>query len=196
MDIFQDNIAGLANFYMASAIKNTSHIIAMLDFPRYSDGPKSTIVSLFSENSLDVPHCYRQIELLTDSSRYYGAGWDSMDVKKREDNSYLLALKASGGDAGDTWTMVAFLAISSSCGVKIVSENYASLYYDVDGTCEGDYLDYRILNDRSVEIKKTTVNCKSDEEVNEKVSYEKIDLTSAMLNQDSHPIPLDKAITR
>lgn len=158
------NIAGQGNMDMAFRTKDKQHVLALLDWPKYFDGPMMSIVARFDNDKLDVPACYRSVNLINDQ-RYYYPHWSSMEVKSLANGDFLIGVKASGGDSdgegSSGWDMIAFLKLTSTCGLSVLHKQDGGWLANPELTnCYGTELDYRFLDEKTAEIRMTKHTCK------------------------------------
>jgi Pentapeptide repeats (8 copies) len=176
----QENIAGLASFYMVRKAENESQTMAMLDWPRNSEGQRVSIVARFDKDKLEVPACYQTVSLLKED-RYYYPHWGKTMIRSLGGNAYLIGVMASGSDGdGESvggWHKIAFLKLSSDCSLSILHQEESEWLENPDGTgCQGKRLDFDLVNDQSAAIKITDHICRTSSKAKAKTTYKKIKL--------------------
>lgn len=180
VDVIQKDIAGLTNPIMLSKMKNQSHTVALLDWPRLMDGPMMSIIARFDKDQDPVPTCYQPVSLIAEEEYFY-PGWDKMTVRPLGNRAYLIGVKAKGadgyGDGNTGWQKIAILKLSSDCNLSVLYEEKVGWWKDYDGkACKGEYLDYDFVNDQAAVIKKTELMCGSLSKPKTKTTYKKIKL--------------------
>ncbi|MCE5315733.1 MAG: hypothetical protein LLG04_00005 [Parachlamydia sp.] len=160
---FGDSIVHLRNAGAATSIPGTSLILAFLNCGPSGETDAHSIVAFFDRKNADIPLCFSQYSLMSGPGYWYGS-FRSLDVRK-DDNGYFVVAKMSGADGGDSWTSFAFLHVATNCKVTLLNRLYSCMSFDISwdgiphGRCKGKRMDYRFLNDYTVEVINNEIVC-------------------------------------
>lgn len=181
------SIAGLDNIFAASKVAGTQNTIALLSLPRYGTF-EAVIVARFEDNKLDMPKCYQSWQPYNDNNSYYNPLVDSMIVIPLKNGGYGIGIKISGSDGDDlgvsAWDKIAMLELSNACKLTLLHEEYQGRAADVPVKNQGiewgsgGKLDFRLMDDETVEIKTTIWITAPPKKTSTKILYKRLKLTS------------------
>lgn len=182
------NIAGLSNIYLAKKVAGTQSTVALLSLPRYGDGEwfEAIIVARFDDQKFNLPACYRSMDVMNDGQDYHGPLLDSMNVSNLGNGNYGIVVKITGGDSDEDgvygWDKVVILNLSPTCKLTLVHGAYENRSADLPENNHdsewsvGGALDYRFIDDETVEIKTTHRSWAPPKKIKSKISYKQIKL--------------------
>lgn len=182
----QTSIAGLDNIFAAIKVAGTQDTVALLAYPQYGDALEAIIVVRFEDSKHDMPKCYRSWQPFHDKNNYYWPHLESMIVTPLESGSYGVGIKISGSDGDDVgvnaWDKLVILELSKACKLTLLHEEYQERAADVPGKYQdvewgiGGALDFRFMDNKTVEIKTTIWTTTPPQKTRKKISNKKLKL--------------------
>jgi len=160
-----EHVAGLDNVNLAIKIPDTQSTIALLSYPIYGDSQFSLILARFDNDKFDQPVCHQSVNPFDDGNAYYWGHFDSLKVRPLKQGGYLVGARASGSDGDELgtseWFKIVVMKLTPTCELTVLHEEFVERSGDSVKRKNGyglewcgEELDFRLVDDRTVEIKK------------------------------------------